>query len=62
MFTKTELLEPPGYKEAGALIQDGAISLSCDPKYGGQGMPKTVSTFLKKCYLHLVCHLNCIVN
>ena len=37
---------PPGYKEAyKKFIEDGWISLSCDPKYGGQGMPKTVSTF-----------------
>ena len=37
---------PPGYKEAyQKFIEDGWISLSCDPKYGGQGMPKTVSTF-----------------
>ena len=26
-------------------IEDGWQSLSCDPKYGGQGMPKTVSAF-----------------
>ena len=37
---------PPGYKEAyQKYIQDGWTSLSCDPKYGGQGMPKTVSAF-----------------
>jgi len=37
---------PPGYKEAyNKFIEDGWISLSCDPKYGGQGMPKTVSSF-----------------
>ena len=37
---------PPGYKEAyKKFITDGWTSLSCDPKYGGQGMPKTVSTF-----------------
>jgi len=36
----------PGYKEAyEKFIEDGWISLSCDPKYGGQGMPKTVSGF-----------------
>jgi len=36
----------PGYKEAyEKFIEDGWISLSCDPKYGGQGMPKTVSAF-----------------
>ena len=37
---------PPGYKEAyKKYIEDGWTSLSCDPKYGGQGMPKTVSGF-----------------
>jgi len=37
---------PPGYKEAySKYIEDGWTSLSCDPKYGGQGMPKTVSGF-----------------
>ena len=37
---------PPGYNEAyQKYIEDGWTSLSCDPKYGGQGMPKTVSAF-----------------
>jgi len=37
---------PPGYKEAYTkFIEDGWTSLSCDPQYGGQGMPKTVSAF-----------------
>ena len=37
---------PPGYKEGyQKYIEDGWTSLSCDPKYGGQGMPKTVSAF-----------------
>ena len=37
---------PPGYKEAyKKYIEDGWTSLSCDSKYGGQGMPKTVSAF-----------------
>ena len=37
---------PPGYKEAyKKYIEDGWTSLSCDPQYGGQGMPKTVSAF-----------------
>ena len=41
-----EVRTPPGYKEAyQKYIQDGWTSLSCDPKYGGQGMPKTVSAF-----------------
>ena len=37
---------PPGYKEVyKKFIEGGWTSLSCDPKYGGQGMPKTVSIF-----------------
>jgi len=40
------VITPPGYKEAyKKFIQDGWTSLSCDPKYGGQGMPKTISAF-----------------
>jgi len=37
---------PPGYKKAyKKFIDDGWVSLSCDPEYGGQGMPKTISSF-----------------
>ncbi len=37
---------PPGYKEAyKKFIQDGWTSLSCDPEYGGQGMPNTIKAF-----------------
>ena len=37
---------PPGYKEAyKKFTEDGWVSLSCDPEYGGQGMPKTISSF-----------------
>ena len=40
------VITPPGYKKAyNKFIEDGWQSLSCDPKYGGQGMPKTVSAF-----------------
>ena len=40
---------PPGYKEVyKKFIEDGWTSLSCDPKYGGQGVPKTVSTFFEE--------------
>jgi len=36
----------PGYKEAyKKFIEDGWVSLSCDPEYGGQGMPKTINAF-----------------
>jgi len=37
---------PPGYKEAyKKFIDDGWVSLSCDTEFGGQGMPKTISSF-----------------
>jgi len=37
---------PPGYKEAyKKFIEDGWVSLSCDSKYGGQGMPNTIKIF-----------------
>ena len=40
---------PPGYKEVyKKFIEDGWTSLSCAPKYGGQGIPKTVSTFFEE--------------
>ena len=40
------VITPPGYKEVyKKFIEDGWTSLSCDPKYGGQGMPKTISAF-----------------
>ncbi len=37
----------PGYKEAyKKFIEDGWVSLSCDPEYGGQGMPKNYQCIL----------------
>ena len=40
------VITPPGYKEVyKKFIEDGWTSLSCDPEYGGQGMPKTISAF-----------------
>ena len=46
IFENGVVITPPGYKEAyKKFIEDGWTSLSCDPKYGGQGMPKTVSAF-----------------
>ena len=39
----------PGYKEAyKKFIEDSWVSLSCDPEYGGQGMPKTISAFFEE--------------
>src|SRR6056300_371817 len=54
---------PPGYKEAyQKYIEDGWTSLSCDPKYGGQGMPKQLVHSLMKCCRQRVYLLNYIVN
>ena len=45
-FENGAVRTPPGYKEAyKKFIEDGWTSLSCDPEYGGQGMPKTISAF-----------------
>jgi len=45
-FENGTVRTPPGYKEAyKKFIDDGWVSLSCDPEYGGQGMPKTISSF-----------------
>ena len=46
VFENGVVITPPGYKEAyKKFIQDGWTSLSCDPEYGGQGIPKTISAF-----------------
>ena len=46
VLEKGVLRTPPGYKDVyKKFIEDGWTSLSCDPKYGGQGMPRTVSAF-----------------
>jgi len=45
-FENGAVRTPPGYKEAyKKFIEDGWVSLSCDPEYGGQGMPSTIKTF-----------------
>jgi alkylation response protein AidB-like acyl-CoA dehydrogenase len=45
-FENGVVITPPGYKEVyKKFIEDGWTSLSCDPEYGGQGMPKTISAF-----------------
>jgi len=47
VFENGVVRTPPGYKEAyKKFIEDGWVSLSCEPEYGGQGMPKTISVFL----------------
>ena len=54
---------PPGYKEAyQKYIEDGWTSLSCDPKFGGQGMQKQLVHFLMKCFRRQAYLLNYIVN
>ena len=46
VFENGVVRTPPGYKKTyNKFIQDGWVSLSCDPEYGGQGMPRTISTF-----------------
>ena len=46
VFENGVVRTPPGYKEAyKKFIEDGWVSLSCDPEYEGQGMPKTISAF-----------------
>ena len=46
VFENGAVITPPGYKGAyKKFIQDGWTSLSCDPEYGGQGIPKTISAF-----------------
>ncbi|PPR40863.1 MAG: 3-methylmercaptopropionyl-CoA dehydrogenase [Alphaproteobacteria bacterium MarineAlpha5_Bin12] len=41
-----EVKTPPKYKETyEKFIADGWTSLACDPKYGGQGLPKSLSIF-----------------
>jgi len=46
IFENGVVRTPPGYKEVyKKFIEDGWVSLSCDPEYGGQGMPKTISSF-----------------
>ena len=45
-FENGTVRTPPGYKEAyKKFIEDGWVSLSCDPEYGGQGIPKTIGAF-----------------
>jgi len=46
IFENGVVRTPPGYKEAyKKFIEDGWVSLSCDPEYGGQGMPNTIKAF-----------------
>jgi len=45
-FENGVVVTPPGYKEVyKKFIEDGWTSLSCDSEYGGQDIPKTISTF-----------------
>ena len=54
---------PPGYKEAyKKFIEDGWVSLSCDPEYGGQGMPKTISAFFDEMLSSASLSLNSIAS
>ena len=55
---------PPGYKEAyKKFIEDGWVSLSCDPAFMEGKECQTLSRyFLTKCYLQPAFPLNCIVS
>ena len=46
---------PKGFKEAyDAFVEAGWPSLSCDPAYGGQGLPDTLAVFLEE----MICSAN----
>ncbi|MFN7709957.1 MAG: acyl-CoA dehydrogenase C-terminal domain-containing protein [Holosporales bacterium] len=46
---------PKGFKEAyQQYVENGWAGLSCDPKYGGQGLPEVVTLFLEE----MVCSTN----
>jgi len=40
---------PAGFKEAYAALREGGwLSLGCDPRYGGQGLPHTLNVFFEE--------------
>ncbi len=46
---------PTGFKEAYTLFREGGwTAISCDPNYGGMGMPKTVNTMIEE----MICSSN----
>ena len=46
---------PKGFSDAYRLFREGGwTSISCDPAYGGQGMPKTVATLVEE----MICSAN----
>ncbi|TFH50245.1 MAG: acyl-CoA dehydrogenase [Lysobacterales bacterium] len=48
-FDDGEVHTPSGFKEAYAAIADGGwTALACDPEYGGQGLPHTLSVFIEE--------------
>ena len=49
---------PSGFQEAFRAYADaGWVGLGGDPEYGGQGMPKWLPCWLKRCYLLPTNHL-----
>ncbi|HEY5597869.1 MAG TPA: acyl-CoA dehydrogenase family protein, partial [Kiloniellales bacterium] len=55
IFEKGVVRTPAGFKEAyTAFCQGGWTGLSCDPDYGGQGLPKTVQFIVEE----LICSTN----
>ena len=48
-FDNGEVHTPSGFKEAyEAIIAGGWTALACDPEYGGQGLPHTLSVFIEE--------------
>ena len=54
-FNDGEVTTPKGFKEAyQTFIEGGWTTLSCDPEYGGMGMPLTVNTVMQE----MICSAN----
>ena len=48
-FDDGEVTTPEGYKDAYRVLAEGGwIGLGCDPEYGGQGLPYTVSVLFEE--------------
>ena len=48
-FENGDVTTPAGFKDAyNTFIEGGWCGLSCDPEYGGMGMPSLVNTAMKE--------------
>jgi butyryl-CoA dehydrogenase len=55
VLEKGEVRTPKGFKEAYTTFREGGwTSITCDPQYGGQGMPKMVNTLIEE----MICSAN----